>query len=312
MREIGGFFELELGNGGTEYHRDLLALNSARNAFEYILRVRKYKKVFIPDYCCAALLEPLKKLGIPYEHYAIDYNLEFEDMHVGQDEAILCINYFGIKEAYIKKLTTKYQNIIVDNVQAFFSSPLPGVDTFYSCRKFFGVPDGAYLAIDQRLNVEFDHDNSSQRYQHLVGRIDQSAQENYNLYVAAEHSIANEEIKYMSHSTKRMLSNIDYEYVQQRRTDNYSFLHNKLGKANRLTLPGAGAYMFYPLLASKELKQMLIKNKVYVATYWPNVLEHSDKGSTAYDLAENLISLPIDQRYDREDMIRIVQIIQNA
>ena len=39
MKEIGGYFELELTKG-IEYHSELLKLNSGRNAFKYILKTR--------------------------------------------------------------------------------------------------------------------------------------------------------------------------------------------------------------------------------------------------------------------------------
>ena len=54
MKEIGGYFELELHKGG-HYHPDALHLNTGRNCFEYILRAKGYKKVYIPYYTCCLL-----------------------------------------------------------------------------------------------------------------------------------------------------------------------------------------------------------------------------------------------------------------
>lgn len=41
MKAIGGYFELELPYS-EEYHKNALRLNTGRNAFEYILRSKKY------------------------------------------------------------------------------------------------------------------------------------------------------------------------------------------------------------------------------------------------------------------------------
>jgi hypothetical protein len=311
MKEIGGFFELELGNRDRAFHSNLLALNTGRNAFEYILRVRGYKKVFMPAYYCDVLLEPLQKLGIAVEHYPINYDLEFEPFQTSDGEAILCINYFGIKDKFIKKVVESTPRIIVDNTQAFFSPALPGIDTFYSCRKFFGVPDGSYVSIDKMLEEPLEHDNSAERYRHLVGRIDASAQDNYGMYQAAEHGLENQPIKLMSPSTKRVLANVDCELVTQRRQANFWFLHGTLGSKNRLQLPVGGAFLCYPILLSEEVKHKLVVNKVYTPTYWPNVLKHAAPDSVEYDLAKNLVCIPIDQRYDLDDMKRIVQIIEH-
>ncbi|MFN5704969.1 MAG: hypothetical protein ACK45U_03865, partial [bacterium] len=74
MNEIGGYFELEL-NRKSEYHPEAIKLNTGRNALEYILRVRNYKKVYLPLYTCDAVLQPLKKLKIEFEFYNIDLQL---------------------------------------------------------------------------------------------------------------------------------------------------------------------------------------------------------------------------------------------
>lgn len=66
MKEIGGYFELELPKK-LEYHRDLIKLNSGRNAFKYILEVIKPKKVYIPNYICNSIIEPLEEVLIDYE-----------------------------------------------------------------------------------------------------------------------------------------------------------------------------------------------------------------------------------------------------
>ena len=71
MKAIGGYFELELGGGG-HYHADAVRLNSGRHAFEYVLRSKRYRRVYIPAYSCASLLEPIERLGIEHRLYGID------------------------------------------------------------------------------------------------------------------------------------------------------------------------------------------------------------------------------------------------
>ena len=53
MRSIGGFFSLELPhNTGGELYPKAIRLNSGRSCFEYILKARGYKKVWLPYYTC--------------------------------------------------------------------------------------------------------------------------------------------------------------------------------------------------------------------------------------------------------------------
>lgn len=75
---IGGYFSLELPFS-EEYHKDAIRLNTGRNCLEYILRVRKHSKVYIPYYTCDVLLEPFEKLGIRYEFYHINFAFELTE-----------------------------------------------------------------------------------------------------------------------------------------------------------------------------------------------------------------------------------------
>ena len=146
MKPVGGYFELELRKG-EHYHKKALRLNTARNCFEYVLRSRGWKKVYIPYYTCEVMLEPIKKMGINHEFYHI--NEFFEPVSfpkLAETEAFLYTNYFGLKQSCVELLAKQFGNhLIVDNAQAFFAEPIEGIDTFYSARKFFGVADGAYL-----------------------------------------------------------------------------------------------------------------------------------------------------------------------
>ena len=70
--------------------------------------------------------------------------------------------------------------------------------------------------------------------------------------------------------------------------------------------------MVYPYVVENGLKvrQKLIKEKVFVAKYWPNVDEWLGDDALETWMANNLLPLPIDQRYGKEDMERIINIIE--
>ena len=166
MNPIGGYFELELRKE-EEYHKDAIRLNSARNAFEYILRAREYKKVYLPYYTCDVLLDTINKLKLDYELYHINKKLQplIDFKRIGTDEAILYTNYFGINGHEVKRLVNSVPNLIIDNSQAFFEKPFKGIDTFYSPRKFFGVPDGAYLYSNHnQIKYERQLEKTDNRY----------------------------------------------------------------------------------------------------------------------------------------------------
>ena len=313
MEAIGGYFSLELPLH-EEYHKDAIRLNTGRNCLEYILRARGYKKVYIPYYTCDVVLEPFKKLGIPYEYYHVNIHLEIRDEIVLKSgDALLYTNYYGLKQRYTEKLAKQYDNnLIVDNTQAFYAKPIAGIDTFYTCRKFFGVPDGAYLYTDKLLDAELEPDQSYERMLSLIKRIDLSPEAGYQDFRDTSKTLVGQPIKRMSKLTHRMMQGIDYETIAHLRRTNFLLLHEALGKDNNLELPLEvdAVPMVYPFLVPVNcLREKLIENKIFVARYWPNVLECTTPDDIDYLLAYQMQPLPIDQRYGEEEMRQIIDLL---
>lgn len=317
MRSIGGYFSLELPrNTWGERYTQAIRLNAGRYALEYILKAKGYKKLWVPYYCCDTVLQPVKNLGIDYGFYHIDKNLEIVDkVDVGKDEALLYVDYFGLKGSYSDySVVTDYgPNVIIDKTQAFYDKPKENVDTFYSCRKFFGVADGAYLFTDKKLFEDLARDHSSDRLKAQLDRIDLSPEEAFREFHAASRELENSGIRQMSKLTQSMMDAIDYSDVANRRMLNYQYLDKFLRESNgaQFNFDCETVPMVYPYYSKKDgLRQYLIKNHIYVAKYWPNVTEWVDKDSIEYDLAEHLIPLPIDQRYGEEEMKFIIEKIK--
>lgn len=317
MKAIGGYFEIEDIGVGIFPHSGGFLLNTGRNALEYILRsISKIKRVYLPYYTCEVVLEPIRKLSIPYYFYHINERLEIkEQISLADDEYIIVNNYFGIKDSYINTLQKIYGNrLIVDCAQAFFAPILLKTKMFYSTRKFVGVPDGGVAYGCDKINSEiYDIDNSSDRLEHLYVRKEKGPEAGFKIYQSNECKLDNQDIRRMSVFTKDCLHNIDYSSIQQKRIENFKYLHSHLKNSNLLDIDGFGNFacpMVYPYYTTDEtLKQRLIKNKIFVATYWPNVFEWCKKDDIEYKLANNIVSIPIDQRYGLEDMNRIITFI---
>ena len=310
MKEIGGYLELDRLIG-KEYYPDLIAVNTARNAFVYLCRAKKIEKVFLPYFLCDSVVNVCERENIRYDFYHInaDFTPQFSQ-RLGNNEWLYLVNYYGqLSAEQILGYQKKYKNIILDNVQAFFEAPLKGVDTIYSCRKFFGVPDGAYLATDaERLCLETDY--SMARMKHVLGRYEgTSASDYYQDFKQNDASFKQLPLLSMSKLTHNLLGAIDYHAVISKRESNWVFLHGALANKNRICLKRPIAPYMYPFYCGNgmKIKTMLAQSKIFVPTLWPNVL--SMTGTLEQDYAENILPLPCDQRYDQEDMTRIVEAI---
>ncbi|NRS89389.1 hypothetical protein HNQ02_002318 [Flavobacterium sp. 7E] len=311
---IGGYFGLELSKK-SEWHSEAIALNTGRNSFEYILRAKQYQKVYLPYFTCEVMLEPILKLGLKYDFYPIDEKLEplFDYNLIQDDEVFLYTNYFGLKNSYVEWLASLNKNITIDNAQAFFSKPLNGVDTFYSARKFFGVSDGAYLFTDKTINESIGFDESYERMGHLLKRLDTSAEEGYSLFSQNDSGLVNQPIKKMSQLTQRILQSFDYNLIKQNRQANFKQLHARLKDTNLFKFGKVNDQvpMVYPYWTkNKELKKRLQENRIYCASYWPNIKNWCEPSCLEYHLMEEILCLPIDHRYDSKDMEYIINILK--
>lgn len=315
MDAIGGYFGFELADL-KEYHDQAIGLNTGRNAFEYILRSTGYNKVFIPYFTCSVILEPILKLNIQYEFYKIDENFEplFDYNLIDENCGFLYTNYFGLKDEFTITLSKICKNLIIDNAQSFFSKPISGIDTFYSPRKFFGLPDGGYVYSNKTLMQKLSVDHSVLRFNHLLKRIDDSAEAGYADFATNDANLKNQPILQMSNITKKLLRSINYDMVSSKRIENYNYLNHKLGHLNKLKFGNCQNQvpLVYPFWCEIDnLRNKLTENKIYTATYWPNVIEWTNSDALERSFVKHIIYLPIDQRLNVIDLQRIIKLIEN-
>ena len=199
MKEIGGYFGLEQFTGKA-YYDDLIPMNSGRNALLYILKARQVKKLYIPRFLCDSVSGVCKREGYAFEEYSISESfLPKFSKELKDGEYLYVVNYYGqISNSQISLLKEQFDRIIIDNVQAFFQKPVSGIDTVYSCRKFFGVPDGGYVSTDAVLAEELERDVSKDRMTHILGRFEGTASEFYSSFQDNDLSFAQRPMRHIS------------------------------------------------------------------------------------------------------------------
>lgn len=313
MREIGGYIELETFRGRM-LHEEATKLNCGRNALAYLCEAKKIEKLYLPYFLCSSVLDVCEKLGVPFEFYHVDETFMPQfPQKLGENEWLYIVNYYGqLSNETLKRWKDQYGRIIVDNAQSYFQLPVEGVDTLYTCRKFFGVADGAFLYTDVRLERELQQDESFERMHFLLGRYERSANEFYAEYAANNKLFAGEPVKMMSKLTQNLLHGVDYDFVCARRTQNFVFLHKQLGGINKLSLNVPQGSFMYPLWIENgaAVRKKLQAEKIYIPTLWPNVLQQLQETAVEYQLAADILPLPVDQRYGAEEMQYLAEQVQ--
>ena len=304
MKEIGGYIEFEY-NHGKMLHENAILLNCGRRAFSYLIKSKGINKIWIPRFSCGSVSEPFEKEKCDIHYYPVgkDFLPLFND--VPSEDWIVLINYYGqVGNKKINDISLKYSHIIVDNTQAYFQEPVEGIDTVYTCRKFFGVTDGAILYTDKILTEEYSVDESYSRMKYLLGRFERTAQEFYESYAKNNDVFNDEPIKRMSKLTENILHGIDYENVAQRRKSNFAFLHNKFNAYNKLELVVPEGAFMYPLYieGGGRFRKILQEKRIYIPTLWPDVLKLCSENDEEYRMACDILPLPVDQRYSLDDI----------
>lgn len=318
---IGGYFELEVTSGETLYPA-ALGYNSARYAFEALLCNGGVRRVYLPWYTCGTMVEAAQRSGVELRRYSLDHRLqpaELPSLQIG--EAFLYVNYFGYKTPFIEaELVPRYSGqLIADHAQALFAPPPEEVPTLYSPRKFMGVPDGGWLLNGPADLQPPEATCSKGRFAALLGRFEDGPEPWYASYVEVERGIREEGMRGMSSLTARLLQGVDYAAIAARRRANLGCLHTAFAKANRyeIALHDGLAPMCYPLLLdsaaeAQRVRGELARQRIYIATYWQDVLEAGGDCEVARQWAQCMLPLPIDQRYGEAHMARLIEGVKQA
>ena len=305
-KEIGGYLELE-EPAGQEYYPDLCGVNLGRTALLWLMEARKCRKIYLPFFLCDSVTGACERSGAEIEFYHMDEGLHpvLEERTLSEGEYLYLVNYYGqLTDDKIRKYKKIYGNIIVDHTHAFFQKSLKGVDTLYSCRKFWGVSDGAYLSTDAVLPMDKPVDHSNKRMGHILGRYEENAGVYYQEMLQNAARYEGMEIRRMSRLTENLLGAIDYETGRRKREENYRILSEALPSEfifTRVTPEGPFVYPYYHKEGLK-LRRWLAEHKIFVPTYWKNILEECTESSLEYQWAADVLPLPCDQRYGKEEM----------
>ena len=316
-KEIGGYFELEHFDGKS-FHENGIALNSGRGCLSYLTELRQIKTIWIPDFMCDSVSNCFKRDGVFVHEYSIteDFLPNYNEIIFDSDSWLYLMDYYGtIEEDIVNQAYSFSQGrLIVDETHAYYNQPWSNADTLYTCRKWFGVSDGAYLYTKDNsiLKRSLPNDYSYERMEYMLGRFELSANEFFRQAQDNNDFFDDQPAKTMSRITANLLRAIDYKSVAKKRFRNWEILNKNLSGVNKLKLnqPKTAPFM-YPLLLENAdgVRSMLADMRIYVPTLWPNVAQKND-GSVACNFAKNILPLPIDQRYEEEDMKLILEALR--
>lgn len=314
--EIGSFIELQMPSG-MEYFKDnndgmeVARLNTGRAAIYHAFTLTSCNTIWLPYYQCETVKEFLERKGVKCKYYHIDSKFNPVLLTPEDNEAVLIVNYYGIMSCFrMASLANKYKNVIVDNSQAFFAKPIDKCMNVYSARKFVGVPDGAYVVGNNSTKSMdlYEQGYSSDTALFMLQRIEYGCEgKAYISRTENEDRIDIEDCKKMSKLTRYILDGTDYEFIKNKRKENYCIAHSLFGEVNKLNTM---AYyddtcvpMVYPLLIEDdELLKKMLHAKHFQGHWWRWVEENPESNEFEKWISRYMIPITIDQRYGIEEL----------
>ncbi|MDB4693862.1 hypothetical protein OAF30_00360 [Flavobacteriales bacterium] len=160
----GGFIGFE-DDAPLSIHSNTLRINAARFSLDLVKAEYNPRRIHVPAYCCHSIKHSLSRLSIEMVEYELLEAFSIKDVDkIPRDEWVLLLNYWGLFEHKIEFYCKRFPKVIIDNTQAFFAPLTKDQIAFNSARRFFGVPNGAFVSgisidfeLQAQLNLNINH-----------------------------------------------------------------------------------------------------------------------------------------------------------
>lgn len=317
----------QLNKYGTYHASGRAALYSILQS----LKERHIKRVLLPDYLCSTIVTTVVSSQLEYDFYSLNESLLPDIVNIGskadESTAILIINYFGMQDlsssaSAVKKLSEKIP-VIVDDVQALYSyltSELSDIDySFTSLRKWLPVPDGGLVQSKNNLITTPDNVNSfwvkklnGLALKSMRADIRDMDEVYLRLLEDGENMIDQFLAARGSEVTQMVFEHTDLEAVATKRRNNASFILSGLKNIGiePIIAPRHDSVPFFiPLVLENRdmVRKELFRQNIFCPVHWPLDGLKLDWG--AY-MAAHELSIIIDQRYDIDDLRRILSVLE--
>lgn len=332
----------QFGYKGNDY----VWLSTGRSATKLVLHTIEErnpnvnKVVLLPPFTCYTVYEPFLAFG--YEIHTLpismDLSISAEDILLLQKQTkasvLLMHRYYGFDtlpgfDKVVAALQKEGVIVIEDCTQCLYSDfKVSDADYFVaSIRKWCGVPDGGFaickegsfvnkpILSDERM-VEAKREASELKYQFLFEAKGDKPTFKAK-YREAEELLDNQDGYYsIGKLSMAIQADLDVERLKNRRKENYKTLLEGLRN-----IPGIRILfdelskdvtpLYFPILVDdrEPIQGLLADNDIYAPVVWPKEENSPVICENAERVYERILCIPIDQRYDTDDMKRIISVL---
>lgn len=318
---------------------NIVLTTSGRGALSLLLDHVKprIKRVLLPSYVCESVILPFEIAGYEISYYDVDKYLKPIDIESIKNSNVgifLHMGYFGfltneILSDLISSLKSESIITIEDVTHTLFSQQNKPIESDFiigSIRKWFGIPSGGFLASDNIMNFELIDANVDfinirrlslhQKFEYMNSGNESIKSTYLSGFNRAEYILDGDIRPYkIDHDSEVIINNLDNKELQSARQRNYDFLLKHLRDVDGIEVifddvENDVTPMFFPIYVKNnrdELRRKLIENEIYCPVHWPIPKQvNGHLNITTKNIYDSILSIPCDQRYQIEDMRRII------
>lgn len=325
---------------------DSVWLSTGRSAIRFVIgaiekRRPGLKKVAVlPSFTCNTVTEPFLKSGYAVFYYPVEKDLRTSSDAILQtaienDASIVLFHrYFGFDtlDGQVNKMCEILHELnkytIEDCTQCLYSDIRRSKCDFAvgSIRKWAGTPDGGFAVCrdgeffskPQKSDIELEKSKveaSYAKYRYLFDHEGEKS-EMLDMYRRAENILDNQtEIYAISTTSVKVQSNLNVDNLKRKRRENFKLLESIINSRVKTVfcLNSQEVPLYFPIIVDERsaLQKHLVDNAIYAPVVWPKDEQQPMQCEGAEYLYKHLLCIPIDQRYDQDDMRRIAKVIDN-
>ncbi len=320
-------------------------LRSGREALHLVaLNIKKSKEqptVLMPAYCCHSMVDPFEKAGWKVVYYRLNQDLTTDVDYLEQllvtvrPTAALTMNFYGsastsaaiscIKSCLPECVCIEDFSHCTFSLHDIYNPQLDYYVT--SIRKSIGVCDGAVIVSHEPLDERFVEEGETefmsarrdcQKLKAKYAYTQDAEQKNVFFPELRRHEGELDNfsgVHRISQTGEAMLKTVNGEMIRYARQNNMKHLLERLsGKVE--SVPNIercveGAPFSFPILVENrdEVQKTLAQKGVYAPVVWPIADEARAICPVSARMADKMLSIPIDQRYNYDDIEDIASII---
>ena len=288
--------------------------NLGRSAFAYLLgEIVKPEKVYLPSFTCWSLVNTIERRypEIELDFYNVDryLNSTFPAL-INDGEVLVVVHFFGKENQ--TPLPPKKGGIIFEDVSHSFASKIKhfGDFIFGSLRKTFKIADGGII-LNKFLNPVYEKSNNLDSWLRLQALDWKDLRE-------AENMLDRQwKIRDISSQSLEVVLKSNLNEIQKIRYKNWLFLdeHLKLGTSlinfNSNEAPLVQNIIVDDKTVRDKIRSHFSDNGIFTSIHWPAhplIRSRSVEFKDAIWLEEHIISIPVSQDYNLNDMEYIVKV----